>query len=147
METIDRLSIIWKLDLANKIKWDFFQAVVVLMHHMMLTKSQEKSWPRMPRVILNKSRKQHPMKQQLYGPLLPISMTIKRRWSRHAGHCWRSNDEIKSDVLQWAPSHERAFIGQPTRTYRQQLFSNTGSCLEDMTRLMDNNYLSLPPTR
>ena len=27
--TVDWLSIIWKTDLSNKIKWDFFQAMVM----------------------------------------------------------------------------------------------------------------------
>ena len=69
----------------------------------------------MLRAILNKFWKKHPTKQQLYGHLHPISKTIKIRRTRHAEHCWRSKDELRSDVLQWAPSH-----GRPTRTYLQQ---------------------------
>ena len=40
---------------------------------------------------------------QLYGHLPPIMKTIQVRWTRHAGHCWRSRDELISDVLQWTP--------------------------------------------
>ena len=40
-----------------------------------------------------------PTKQQLYGHLPPIIKTIKVRRTRHAGHCWRSSDELISDVL------------------------------------------------
>ena len=43
------------------------------------------------------------------------------RRTRHAGHCWRSKDELISDVLLWIPSHRRASVRQPARTYRQQL--------------------------
>ena len=32
--TIDWLLIIWKSDLSDKIKWNFFQAVSVWMHHI-----------------------------------------------------------------------------------------------------------------
>ena len=41
-----------------------------------------------------KSWQQHPTRHQLYGHLPPITKTIKARRTRHAGHCWRSKDEI-----------------------------------------------------
>ncbi len=44
--------------------------------------------------ILNKSWKQHPTKQQIYGHLPPISQTIQVRRTRHAEHCWRSKDGL-----------------------------------------------------
>ena len=37
----------------------------------------------------------------------PITKTIKVRQTRHAGHCWRSWDELISDVLLWILSHIR----------------------------------------
>ena len=79
---IGRLSIIWKSDLSNEIRWDFFQAVVVsvLLYGCTtwtLTKCIEKkldgNCTRMLRAILNKSWKQQPTKQQLYSHLPPIS--------------------------------------------------------------------------
>ena len=57
----------------------------------------------MLRAILNKSRRQHPTRHQLYGHLPPITKTIQVRRTRHAGHCWRSRDELISDVLLWTP--------------------------------------------
>ena len=57
----------------------------------------------MLRAILNKSWRQHPTKHQLYGHLPPITKTIQARRIRHAGHCWRSKDELISDVLLWTP--------------------------------------------
>ena len=53
--------------------------------------------------MLNKSWQQHPTRHQLYGHLPPIMKTIQARQTRHAGHCWRSKDEIVSDVLLWTP--------------------------------------------
>ena len=108
---VDRLSIIWKLDLSNKIKRNFFQAVIVLILLYgcitgTLTQPKEKkidgSCTRMLRAILNKSLKQHPTKQQLYGHRLPICQTIQIRRTKHAGHCWRSKDELINDVFLWA---------------------------------------------
>ena len=62
----DRLLIIWKSNLSNKIKWDFFQAVSILLHRCTtwtLTKHMEKKldgkYTRMLHAVLNKSWKQH----------------------------------------------------------------------------------------
>ena len=93
----------------------------------MLTKWLEKkldgNYTRMLLAILNKSWRQHPTKHQLYGHLPPIMKTIQVRWTRHAGYCWRSRDELISDVLLWTPTYGRAKAGQPARTYIQQLCS------------------------
>ena len=90
------------------------------------------------RTILNKSWRQHPTNKQLYGHLPPITKTIKVRRTRHAGHCWRSRDELISDVLLWTPSHGRAKAGQPARTYIQQLCADTGCSPEDLPEAMDD---------
>ena len=34
----------------------------------------------------------------------PVSKTIQVRQTRHAGHCWKSKDELICDVLLWTPS-------------------------------------------
>ena len=94
--------------------------------------------PRMLWAILNKSWKQHPKKQQLYGHLPPISKTIQIRWIKHPGHCWRSKDELISDVLLWTPSHRWASIGWPTRTYLLQFYMDTGCSLEDLLETMND---------
>ena len=90
-----------------------------------LTKRLEKkldgNYTRMLRAILNKSWQQHPTRHQLYGHLPPITKTIQVRRTRHAGHCWRSRDELIRDVLLWIPTHGRAKAGRPARTYIQQL--------------------------
>ena len=75
----------------------------------------------MLRAILNKSWQQHPTRHQLYGHLPPITKTIQVRRTRHAGHCWRSRDELIRDVLLWISTHGRAKAGRPARTYIQQL--------------------------
>ena len=109
---IDKLSIIWKSCLSNKMKCSFFQAAVVsrLLYGCTtraLTKRLEKmldgNYTRMLQAILNKSWRQHPTKPQLYGHLPPITKTIQIKRTRHAGHCWRSRDELISDVLLWTP--------------------------------------------
>ena len=143
---INRLSIIWKSDLTDKMKRSFFQAAVasILLYGCTtwtLTKRLEKkldgNYTRMLRAILNKSWRQHPTRHQLYGHLPPITKTIQVRRTRHAGHCWRSRDELIRDVLLWTPTHGRAKAGRPARTYIQQLCEDTGCCPEDLHRAMN----------
>ena len=109
---INRLSIIWKSNLTDKMKRSFFQAAVtsILLYGCTtwtLTKRLEKkldgNYTRMLRAILNKSWRQHPTRHKLYSHLPPIRKTIQVRRTRHAGHCWRSRDELISDVLLWTP--------------------------------------------
>ena len=144
---INRLSTIWKSDLTNKMKRSFFQAAVtsILLYGCTtwtLTKRLEKkldgNYTRMLRAILNKSWQQHPTRHQLYGHLPPITKTIQVRRTRHAGHCWRSRDELIRDVLLWIPTHGRAKAGRPARTYIQQLCEDTGCCPEDLPRAMND---------
>ena len=92
----------------------------------------------MLRAILNKSWRQHPTKQQLYSHLSLITKTIQVRQTRHAENCWRSRDELISDILLWTPSHGRAKAGWPARTYIQQLCAGTVCSLEDLPGAMDD---------
>ena len=123
---IDRLSVIWKSDLSDRMKRSFFPTVVVsiLLYGCTtwtLTKRTEKkhdgNYTRMLWALLNKSWRQHPTKPQMYGHIPPITKTIQVRRTRHSGHCWRSRDEFISDVLLWTPSQSWAKTGQPARTY------------------------------
>ena len=82
--------------------------------------------------ILNKSWRQHPTRHQIYGHLPPITKTIQVRRTRHAGHCWRSRDELISDILLWTPTYGRVKAGRPARTYIQQFCENTGCSPEDL---------------
>ena len=88
--------------------------------------------------ILNKSWWQHPTRHQLYGHLPPITKTIQVRRTRHAGHCWRSRDELISYVLLWTPTHGHAKAGRPAWTYIQQLCEDTGCCPEDLPEAMND---------
>ena len=144
---IDRLSIIWKSDLTDEMKRSFFQAAVVsiLLYGCTtwtLTKRLEKkldgNYTRMLRAILNKSWGQYPTRRQLYGHLPAITKTIQVRRARHAGHCWRSKDELVSDVLLWTPTYGQAKAGRPARTYIQQLCEDTGCNSEDLPEALND---------
>ena len=144
---IDRLSVIWKSDLTDKMKCSFFQVAVVLIllyacTIWALTKQMEKkvdgNYTRMLWTILNKSWRQHSTKHQPYCHLPPITKTIKVRSTRHVGHCWRSRDKLISDVLLWTPSHGRVKAGRPALTYIQQLCEDMECSPEDLPEAMNN---------
>ena len=144
---IGRLSIIWKSDLTDEMKHSFFQAAVVsiLLYGCTtwtltkrLKKKLDNNYTRMLRAILNKFWRQHPTRRQLYGHLPPITKTIQVRRARHAGHCWRSKDELVSDVLLWTPTYGQAKAGRPARTYIQQLCEDTGCNPEDLPEAMND---------
>ena len=84
--------------MSDKIKRNFFKAAVVSILFYGCTswtlmkcieKWLDENSTRMLRAIMNKSWKQHPMKQQVYGHLPPISKTFQIRRIRHAGHRMR----------------------------------------------------------
>ena len=138
---IDRLSIIWKSNMTDRIKRSFFQAAVVsiLLYGCTtwtltkrLKKKLDSNYTRMLRAIWNKSWQQHPTRHQLYGHLPPITKTIQARRTRHAGHCWRS------DILLWTPTYSRAKAGRIARTHIQQQCEDTGYSPEDLPEAMNN---------
>ena len=142
---IDRLSIIWKSDLTDKMKRSFFQVAVVSIllygcNTWTLTKRLEKkldgNYTRMLRAILNKSwgnTRQSTNYTATCPP--PITKTIQARRTRHAGHC---KDELISDVLLWIPTYGQAKAGRPARTYIQQLCEDTGYGPEDLPEAMND---------
>ena len=71
-------------------------------------------------------------RHQLYGHLPPVTKTIQFRRTRHAGHCWRSKDELISNVILWTPAYGRAKAWRPAQTYIQQLCEDTGCSPEAM---------------
>ena len=154
-KAIDRLSILWKSDLTDKTKRSFFQAAVVsiLLYGCTtwkLTKRLENKldsnytrimwailWQH-PTRIMWAILWQHPTRHQLYGHLPPITKTIQVRQTKHAGHCWRSKDELISDVLLGTPAYGRAKAGLPARAYIQQLCEDTECTPEDLPEAMND---------
>ena len=102
-----------------------------------LKKKIDGNYTRMLPAILNESWQQHPTRHQLYRHLPPITKTIQVRRTRHAGYCWRSRDELISDVLPWTP----AKAGRPVRTYIQQLCEDTGCSPEDQPEAMNDREM------
>ena len=54
-------------------------------------------------------------------------------------HIWASKNELINDVLLWTPSHRRANVGRPARTYLKQLYADIGCSQEDLPKVIDAN--------
>ena len=144
---IDRLSIIWKSDLTDKMKRSFFQAAVVsiLLYGCTtwtLTKAAGEEAGRKLHKNVESSIKQvlatTPHETPTIRTLAPHHKNYTSSTNRHAGHCWRSKDELISDVLLWTPTHGCARVGRPARTYIQQLCEDTGCNPEDLPEAMND---------
>ena len=142
---INRLSIIWKSDLTDKMK-QFLPGsghidTAIWLHYMDANKTAGEEARRQLHKNATCNLKvlaATPHKTPTVWPPTPITKTIQVRRARHAGHCWRSGDELISDVLLWTPTHGRAKAGRPARTYIQQLCEDTGCCPEDLPRAMND---------
>ena len=144
---LNQLDKIWKSNLPDNLKRNFFWAAVesVLVYGSIswtLTTQLEKkidgAYTRMLRAALKKSWKDHPTNKELYGNIPPISETIQQQRLRFAGHCWRSKEELAGDVLLWKPSHGKKSAGRPKKTYIDQLMDDTGCRLEELPNAMED---------
>ena len=85
--------------------------------------------------VQNKTKKQHPTKQQLYCHLAPISETIQIS-IKYAGHwCW-TKDEFINDVFLWTITYEQTSGGKSAKAYTYQLCAEIECRLEDLARAM-----------
>ena len=79
----------------------------------------------MPRFIKNKHWNLHLTNKELYKNIPKISDTMIKQRLRFAGHYWRSNDELVSDLLLCNPKHGKRSHGRPRKSYIDQLKEDT----------------------
>ena len=142
---LNRLRTIWKSSLPDNTKRNFFRAVVesVLIcgsTAWTLTKHLEDkldgTYTRMLCAILNNSWKQHPTNDHLYGNIPKVSDIIREWRTRFAGYCWRSKNELASDL--WIPKHGYSQVGRPCKSYISQLAVDTQMQIEDLKNAMED---------
>ena len=144
---LNSMIILWKSNLSENLKRSFFRAAVesVLVYGATtwtLTATLEKrldgAYTRMLRAALNKSWKDHISNKDLYLEIPRISASIRKQRLRFAGHCWRSKDELASDVLLWQPTHSKRPRGRPAKTYIDQLLEDTGCNIDEIPTAMND---------
>ena len=140
---IDGLSAIWKWDFSDKIKRSFFPGtgVSILLNGCTtwtlskpLEKKLDPTTQECCKLYWTSPWGNIPQNQP------PITKTIKVSRTRHTKHCWRSKDELISDILQWTPANRRTKAGRPPRTYIQLLCADTGYSLEDLPTAKDDRH-------
>ena len=63
---------------------------------------------------------------------------IKERRTRFAGHCYRSKDEVISDLILWTSKHGKVKVGRPSKTYIKQFTEDADCQLENLPRAMED---------
>lgn len=146
-DALNELDKIWKSNLPDNLKRNFFRAAVetVLLYGSVswnltthLEKKIDGAYTRMLCTALNRSWKDHPTNVELYGHIPPISKSLQQQRTRFAGHCWRSKEELAGDILLWKPTHGHQPIGRPKKTYIDQLMDDTGRRIKDLPIAMED---------
>ncbi|XP_072051888.1 uncharacterized protein [Amphiura filiformis] len=116
---------IWKSSLSIRFKQRLFTATVesVLLYGCeawtvtsKLAKELDGCYTRLLRAMRNVHWKQHMTNKELYGDLPKLSDKIRERWTRFAGHCYRSKTEPVSKLVHWIPKHWKRKQGRPALT-------------------------------
>ena len=116
---------------------------IVWLHHLDSNKMLEKkkldgNYIRMLEAVLNKSWKQHPSKQQLFGHLPPILQATQISRTRYAGQSLSSKDEQHSPM----DSYIYSCKGYLTSKSLHRFCALIGYSVEDLPRVMhDRNGL------
>ena len=110
---INRLSIIWKSDLTDKMKRSFFPGsghidTAIWLHYMDANRTAGEEARRQLHKNATCNLEQvlaaNTPQDTKCTATCPLSRkTIQVRRTRHARHCWRSRDELIRDVLLWTP--------------------------------------------
>ena len=146
-DALNELDKIWKSNLPDNLKSNFFRAAVetVLLYGSVswnltthLEKKIDGAYTRMLCTALNRSWKDHPTNVELYGHIPPISKSLQQQRTRFAGHCWRSKEELAGDILLWKPTHGHQPRGRPKKTYIDQLMDDTGRRIKDLPIAMED---------
>ena len=101
-------------------------------------------YTRMLRMAYNVSYKDHVTNEELYGNLPQVSIKIKQRRLRLAGHCWRQKDEIANRLVLWEPNRGTRNRGKQNTTYIDNLLQDSemdniqelGTLMEDRAEWM-----------
>ncbi len=122
-----------------------YTSVVYFSETWTLTKTLQKKldgvFTRMIRRTLGLTWEDKVTNANLYRNSPTLSSELRQRRLRFAGHCWRSKNEISSDLLMWEPLHGKRRRGAPARTYIDVLQEDTGIEKEDLPKLMADTVL------
>ena len=70
-----------------------------------------------------------------------ISYLIKYK-SKTNKTCWKSRNELISDILLWTTMHEHISVGYLAKIYFHQLCAETEFCVEDLPKAINDRQLA-----
>ena len=148
---VNKLERVWKSGLDKSLKIKFFRACVesILLYNSetwTLTQTMENKinglYTKLLRRILNVGWRDHVSNKELYGDLPPLSVTIRQRRLRFAGHCFRAKNQPISKLLFWSPSQGKRRRGAGIKTYSKMLKEDTELTSEqEIQGLMADKFL------
>ena len=99
-----------------------------------LDKRLDGTYTRLLMTVQNISWKTHPSKHLIYTNLPPVSRLAQARRVRFAGHCFRAEHEVISDLLLWKPN-SRNKRGRKL-TFPDVIYRDVGLKQEDLRSAM-----------
>ena len=123
---IEKLSIIWKSNLSDKIKRIFPSSgrvnSIIWMHHRdsVQTYCEEtlRELLKKDTIYIEQILEATSYETAVLQPLISYLWTIQIRRTKYEDYCWKSKDGHIKEFLQWTPSHGHASVGRLTRTYQ-----------------------------
>ncbi|KAI8486591.1 hypothetical protein Bbelb_355660 [Branchiostoma belcheri] len=143
----NKLDNIWHSNISNGLKVQVFRAIVepILLYGAetwtlttRLEKRLDGTYTKLLRKAQNINWKQHPTRKNIYGSLPLVSLRLKHRRVKFAGHCHRAKEEVISSLLLWKPhgkTHSRKL------TYPATLTRDTGLQQQDLPAAMEDRTL------
>ena len=141
LNAIDKLSITWKSDLYNKIKWDFFQIVAMSIQlygcaTWTLTKHMEK-------VRWEFHKNATCCLEQILEPTYHKTASVWPPASHLTNHSSKTNKTFGALLKKFVGIHKRCSLmdssdGWPTKTYIHQPWVDTKCSLEDLPIVVED---------
>ena len=100
-----------------------------------------RAYAQMLRVVKNVTSGKRITNEVLYTGLPRISTTIRERRNRFRGHCWRSKNEVVSDLVLWEPKHGERSIGGQAGAFVDLLEADTAVPRDCLPAAMDDSWL------
>ena len=144
-KALESLDVFWKSDMSRKVKTKIFRTAVepVLLYgsETWTLKVSDSTrldgvYTRMLRRVYNISWESHTTNTVLYGGIPPLTMTIKKRRLRFAGHLQRHDDQPVHELLFWQPTHGKRYRGRPYKTFPDVLYKDTGLNKLELRKIM-----------
>ena len=127
-------SLPWTLFVQNKFSMSFNKPFFVVVVDKML----EGAYTKMLRVVKNVTWQHRITNGVLYAGSPRISTTIRERRLRFSGHCWRSKNEVASDLFLWEPKYGKRSVGGQAHTFVDLLEADTDVPRDCMPAVMDD---------